>query len=301
MDEGRDLSGGRPQVSAELRTRLLERGTCDHYEDAALYDFEYADRFEDIEWYVALADELSKEAGRPLRILELGAGTGRVSLALLAGGHHVTALDRMASMLERLAAKVKRPAERAQLRVLEADMTAPPIGDGTFDLVLAPFNTLMHLYTQEELRRCFAAAWRALDEGGTFAFDVLLPDLEWLTWDPSTRHAVTFFKHPTTGERLVYSTNHSYDPATQICHVRIFYDDAPSRPRAFKPPPVPRRLVHLAHRQIFPEELRILVATAGFTLEGHTGDFCGAPLSMDVESQVVRCRKPARPPRPRKP
>ncbi len=293
MDRGRDERGG-PMMSAELRSRLLERGTCDHYEDAALYDFEYADRFEDIEWYVALAEDLAEDAGRPLRILELGAGTGRISLALLASGHHVTALDRMASMLGRLVAKVSEPAERARLRVIEADMSAPPVDPGAFDLVLAPFNTLMHLYTQEELRSCFAAAWRALDEGGTFAFDVLLPDIEWLTWDPSTRHAVTFFKHPTSGERLVYSTNHTYDPATQVCHVRIFYDDAPMRPKAFRPPPVPRRLVHLAHRQIFPEELRLLVATAGFTLDSHTGDFHGAPLSADAQSQVVRCHKPAR-------
>jgi len=293
-----------PLTQEQLRLRLRERGTHEHYQDAALYDFEYADRHDDIEWYVGLATELSQANGRPLRILELGAGTGRITLALLASGHHVTALDRMAPMLASLQAKAhaqnRRPSDRARLRILEADMTAPPVDDGTFDLVLAPFNTLMHLYEHADLQRCFGAAYRALADGGTFALDVLLPDLEWLMWDPSKRHGVTYFKHPTSGERLVYSTNHTYDPATQICHVRIFYDDAPNRPRAFKPPPVPKHMVHLAHRQIFPEELRALVATSGFSLDSHTGDFYGAALTADIESQVIRCRKPQRK-RPRSP
>lgn len=289
---GERRSTDRARLGADLRARLLERGSREHYQDAPLYDFEYADRLDDIEWYVALAGELADKLDRPLEILELGAGTGRISLALLASGHQLTALDRMAPMLRHLEAKTPLR-DRTRLRLIEADMSAPPVDAEAFDLVLAPFNTLMHLYTQEQLRTCFTAVWRALRESGTFAFDVLLPDIEWLTWDPSQRHGVTFFKHPTTGERLVYSTNHTYDHATQICHVRIFYDDAPMRPQAFEPPPLPHRLVHLAHRQIFPEELRLLVATAGFSLDSHSGDFYGAPLSADIESQVVRCHKTA--------
>jgi hypothetical protein len=52
------------------------------------------------------------------------------------------------------------------------------------------------------------------------------------------------------------------------------------------------RLVHLAHRQIFPEEIRALVAHAGLRLESLTGDFLDLTLSKDVESQVVVAVKP---------
>lgn len=171
-------------------------------------------------------------------------------------------------------------------------MVEPPVPREAFDLVIAPFNALMHLYTHDALRRCFAGARRALVSGGTFAFDVMLPDLEWLTLDPDERHSVTYFNHPETGERLVYSTNHTYDPSTQVCHIRLFYDEAPRRPWPFRPPPAPKQLVHLAHRQIFPEELRALLTHVGFTLEEHSGDFVGAPLAEGIESQVVRCRAP---------
>ena len=96
------------------------------------------------------------------------------------------------------------------------------------------------------------------------------------------------FVHPTTGAKMTYSTNHTYDPETQVCHIRLYYDMG-SRPR---PRHEPHRLVHLAHRQIFPEEVRVLTAWAGFELEAHGGDFLGLSLTQEVESQVVVCRKP---------
>ena len=100
------------------------------------------------------------------------------------------------------------------------------------------------------------------------------------------------FTHPRTGAAMVYSTNHTYDPHTQVCHVRIFYDDAPKRPRAFKPPPEPQQVVHLAHRQIFPEELRHLVAAAGLALDDLGGNFRGTRLGPGVDSQCGLCTKP---------
>ncbi len=103
---------------------------------------------------------------------------------------------------------------------------------------------------------------------------------------------MTRFVHPTTGERLIYSTNHRYDPATQVCHICIYYDEAPPRGRRFRPPEEPKRLVRLAHRQIFPEELRALVSMSGLELRRHEGDFGGAELGESSESQVVVCTKP---------
>ena len=57
------------------------------------------------------------------------------------------------------------------------------------------------------------------------------------------------------------------------------------------PPAKPKKLVHLAHRQIFPEEIRGLVAQAGLSLESLTGDFLGITLRTGVQSQVAVCTK----------
>ena len=305
---GRRLDGPRSgfvgpvprEPARERRERaraLLRHGTSDHYLDAELYDFEYRDRIGDVLWYRSLARRTCGNVQDKIpRILELGAGSGRVTIPLLADGHHVTAVDRMKPMLDALARKLERElavSARPRLEIVLADMRALPLDDGVFDLVIAPFNTLQHLYTVDDLQRCFREVARVLAPGGAFAFDVMQPDLDWLLWDPDRRHAVTEFVHPRTGERMIYSTNHTYDHHTQVCHIRIYYDDAPTPRRdvPFTPPPEPRELVRLAHRQIFPEELRALLPAAGLTLDQLGGDFRGLRLTDETESIVVVCRK----------
>jgi ubiquinone/menaquinone biosynthesis C-methylase UbiE len=283
------VSRGRKQTRHQAEhERLLHLGTVEHYRDTALYDFEYGDRDNDVSWYRALARV--RAPTRP--ILELGAGTGRITCPLARDGHALIALDSMQPMLAALRRRAKDEGLEGSIRTVVADMRALPLPDASVGQVISPFNALMHLYTWQDLLACFREATRVLVPGGAFAFDVELPDLEWLTWDADDRYAVTPFVHPENGARMVYSTNHRYDPETQVCHIRIYYDDAPPPGRRFAAPPQPRRLVHLAHRQIFPEELRLLVATAGLELESHTGDFEGVALGPGVQSQVVIATKP---------
>jgi ubiquinone/menaquinone biosynthesis C-methylase UbiE len=284
--------GSGPKRSEEDRRKdLLERGTTDHYLDPVLYDFEYRDRDEDVAWYCQLADDHARGG----TILELGAGTGRITHPMALSGHRIVAIDRMEPMLQALSRKVADlDASCGSVSTECGEMTHLPVPDSSCTLAVASFNTLMHLYTWEDLLACFREVSRVLVDGGRFAFDVQLPDLDWLMWDPDERHAVTYFRDPHTDERMVYSTNHTYDPCTQVCHVRIYYDKAPPRCRRFRAPPRPERLVHLAHRQIFPEELRMLSAQAALQIEHHGGDFAGGPLRAGTESQVVVCRKVSR-------
>ncbi len=271
---------------------LLERGTDDHYLDPVLYDFEYIEQQDDVDWYRALADDHAQ--GRS--ILELGAGSGRICIPIASAGHKVLALDRMPAMLDHLEAKLallRQAGEQidGDIETLVADMTDIPLPDAQVGMVIAPFNCLMHLYTWRELLACFREAYRVLEPGGLFAFDVLLPDLEWLRWDPDERHAITSFQHPRTGRKMIYSTNHEYDDQTQVCHIRIYYDNAVGG--RLRPRTAPEHTVHLAHRQIFPEEARMLLSWAGFELESHTGDFLDLALTREIEIQVVVARKPA--------
>ena len=63
----------------------LERGSREHYDDAVYYDHAYRRRREDVEFYVRVA----RQHGGP--VLELGAGSGRVSIEMARAGLHVTA------------------------------------------------------------------------------------------------------------------------------------------------------------------------------------------------------------------
>jgi SAM-dependent methyltransferase len=259
---------------------LVDAGSREHYADAALYDYEYRRRRADVAFYKALAD--GRAPGGP--ILELGAGSGRVTIPLARGGHRVVAVDRSPPMLDRLRARVAAlpVAARARVEVRRGDLRDFAV-PGRFPLAIAAFNVLEHLYTRGEFAACLARVAAHLAPGGALAFDVQLPDLAWLRRDPNKRWARTKFTDPSTGRAYHYSTNHDYDPISQIVLIRIYYEPADGKG--------PVKIVKLSQRKFFPAELEALVAHAGFRVVERYGDFFSGPLVDGSETQVLVCER----------
>jgi len=270
-----------PRLPAKLIDDLVDAGSREHYADAALYDYEYRRRRADVGFYRELARKRLGERGR---ILELGAGSGRVTIPLARAGHDVVALDASHAMITKLRARVAASpaAISRRITVVQGDLRDFDIA-GKFPLVIAVFNVLEHLYTRSELDACLCAAAHHLAPGGAFAFDVQLPDLAWLIRDPSKRWARTRFTDPTTRRTMLYSTNHDYDPIAQIANIRLYYEPVDGKG--------PTRIVKLSQRKFFPAELEALVAHAGLRVVERYGDFAWQPLDANAESQVLVCEK----------
>ena len=257
----------------------VDLGAREHYADAALYDYEYRRRRADVQWYRDLARRVLGGAGS---VLELGCGSGRVSVPLARDGHRVVALDQSQPMLDALEARRARlpAAVRERIEAVRGDLRDFALRR-RFPLVIAAFNVLEHLYTRVELEACLRAVRRHLAPDGLFAFDVQLPDPAWLARDPDRRWARTRFTHPTTGKRVWYSTSHDYDPVSQIAVIRLYYQPEDGGPE---------RAVLLSQRKYFPAELEALLAHSGLRVVERRGDFQGAPLGPGCESQVLVCR-----------
>lgn len=271
----------RKQAFEELVDDLVDAGSREHYADAALYDYEYRRRRADVNFYRELAKQRLGKGGDMLPILELGAGSGRVTIPLARDGHRVVALDQSPAMLAKLRERVDAlpAAARGRVEVVEGDLCTFEL-PGKFELVIAAFNVFEHLYTRGEVDACLRRVVAHLAPGGVLAFDVQLPDMAWLTRDPTKRWAKTRFTDPSTGRRMMYSTNHDYDPVSQIALIRIFYDPLDG-------PPGSGRVVQLSQRKFFPAELEALIAHAGMRLVDRFGDFSGGPLGPLSESQIV--------------
>jgi SAM-dependent methyltransferase len=265
------------RISEELIMELVDAGSREHYRDAALYDYEYRRRRADVAFYKELARKRLGEGGR---ILELGAGSGRLTIPLARAGYDVVAVDASAPMLAQLRKRVEALPESAgrRITIAKGDLRDFSVG-AKFPLVIAAFNVIEHLYTRGEVAACFEHVVAHLAPAGAFAFDVQMPDLAWLLRDSSKRWAKTRFTDPTTGRAMYYSTNHDYDPVNQIVMIRLYYDPVDGKG--------PSRVVHLSQRKFFPAELEALLAHGGLRMIERYGDFHGQPLDGSAESQVV--------------
>jgi SAM-dependent methyltransferase len=123
--------------------------------------------FDDIGYYRKLA----RSAAGP--VLELGCGTGRVLLALLADGIDAIGVDRSGPMLARL----RRDAEALGLaapRVAQMDLRALTL-QGRFALIMAPYSLVTYLTDAADLDGFIGACRDLLADDGRLVLDAFVP------------------------------------------------------------------------------------------------------------------------------
>jgi SAM-dependent methyltransferase len=113
--------------------------------------------------------ELADACGGP--VLDVGAGTGRVTLDLARRGVEVVALDRDADLL----AALRERAAGLAVETVVADARGFDLGDRRFPLVIVPMQTLQLLGGKEGRAGFLRAAHRHLELGGLLAAAVADP------------------------------------------------------------------------------------------------------------------------------
>jgi SAM-dependent methyltransferase len=138
-------------------------------EHTALYGTRFADLIaagEDVDGEARLADALLPRAAR---VLDAGAGMGRVGAALAARGHDVVALEPDGV----LAAQAR--ATYPELAVQQRDILELVPADGPFDLVVCVGNVMIFLAEDTE-RAALAAMASVLGDGGRILVGFHLQD-----------------------------------------------------------------------------------------------------------------------------
>lgn len=124
---------------------------------ASLYDAYVGADF-DLEFF------RERVARAPGRVLELMAGTGRVTGALQGATRGLTCVDRSAPMLRVLRGKLG--ARLGSVVVICADVRALPCKADAYTLALIPFNSFAELTGSEDRRRTLREIHRVLRAGG---------------------------------------------------------------------------------------------------------------------------------------
>lgn len=243
-----------------------------NYDDFAdLYDHQYTLYRDDLHFYAGVAER----AAGP--VLEVGAGTGRVTAYLARRGVDVTGLEPSARMIER--AQERAAASGQTLQLVQGDMQTFRL-EQRFELVIAPFNALMHLYTPNEQLGALENLRAHLVPGGRFAFDLYLPRFG----KPNTVRHEGETLHAPDGSRTDIFLVQRHDRVRQ--HITTEYHVDTTQPGG----QLTRRHYTLTQRYYTRYEVEWLLRFAGFESPRVTGSFQGGPLEKGSEVMVFQTR-----------
>lgn len=229
----------------------------------------YGDRFAEVydSWYTGVSDAeacaeriavlVAEAGGGP--VLELGVGSGRLALPLIARGLEVHGIDASEAMLAQLAAKPGADAVHltvGDMAVLDLDDTPP------FAVVLVAFNTFFNLPTEAAQRQCMNRVAKVLSPRGCFVLEAFVPDS---AEGPGIDSAVTPRRIATDEVVLSVSQRDRADQTITGQHVHVTEHGIRLRPW------------HL--RYASPEQLDALAAAAGLRLAWRESGWAGEPYT----------------------
>lgn len=130
-------------------------------------------------------------------VLELTAGTGRLSIPLIRAGVDLTCVDRSRGMLDVLAGKLADLGLRAEIVCADlCDLSLPP----QFELAILPFQSFMEIVGAARQRAALASVLACLRPGGRFLCTLHNPAVRRAQVDGVLRMVGCF---PFAGGRLV--------------------------------------------------------------------------------------------------
>jgi ubiquinone/menaquinone biosynthesis C-methylase UbiE len=238
----------------------------------------------DVEWYT------QKAIASRGPVLELGAGTGRIAIAVAEAGVRISAVDVDGSMLERLRRKVATLGDEVQSRISVhlADMRSFTL-DERFALVMIPFRAFLHNLTFDDQLATLQRAYEHLKPGGGLALNVFHPSLEFMSANAGVHAGVWRVRQTYRldgGGFVVRSDMNRYDTVRQRVESMIRTEEFDVHGALVRTHMLDLELSYLHRADI----LRLL-DHSGFELVRISGDFKGRPFERDSDELVIEARR----------
>ncbi|MFW5952701.1 MAG: class I SAM-dependent methyltransferase [Candidatus Natronoplasma sp.] len=210
-------------------------------------------------------------------VLELGCGTGRITIPIANEGYDITGLDLSKKQLER--GKKKAEANGLDIGWINGDMRNFSL-DKKFNLIFTPFNTIHHVLTLEYMEKMLENVKNHLNPDGRFIVEFFNPDLDILNRDPTEVHDVIEYEDPEGKGKVKITESTDYEKAKQLMHLTWYYShDGSKKEREW------------TIRVWFPKEVDAIMKYNGFKIEHKYGDFDESPMTNNSAQQILVCRK----------
>ena len=226
---------------------------------------------------------LALQAGGP--VLELGCGTGRISLPLGRAGVRLVGIDRSEAMLTRARARTKRARLSANVSLIRGDIRFTPFPDFCFSMVMAPYGILQSLLRERDLKATLAEVHRVLEPGGTFGIELVADLPSWKEY--KKRLSLKGWRGRRGGAHVTLVETVRQDPAR---HLTIFEQEFTERSGS-------RKRVHrfaLTFRTLSVPQMVRRLEKSGFEITALLGDYRGRAWDPRADVWVILARAPQR-------
>jgi ubiquinone/menaquinone biosynthesis C-methylase UbiE len=223
---------------------------------------------------------LALQAGGP--VLELGCGTGRVSLPLGRAGVRLVGIDRSERMLARARLRTRRQRLSHTIKLIRGDIRFAPFASPTFAMVMAPYGILQSLLRERDLMATLQEVRRVLEPGGTFGIE-LVADLP--SWKEYKRRLSLKGWRAGRGAHVTLVETVRQDPAR---HLTVFEQEfTERRGRTSR--------VHrfaLTFRTLSVPQMVRRLEKSGFEITALLGDYRGKAWDPRADVWVILARNP---------
>ena len=206
------------------------------------------------------------------KILELCCGTGRLTIPIAKDGYNICGVDYTSSMLEQ--AKVKASAVGLEINFIEADIRALNLQE-KFDLIFIPFNSIHHLYKNEDLFKTLESIKNHLKEGGLFLLDCFSPNMQYIVEGEKGQKVIAEYT-TNDGRKVLIKQIMHYEKATQINRIEWHYFTNGKF----------HSIQNMDIRLFFPQELDSYLEWVGFNVIHKFGSFEEEEFNNNSEKQI---------------
>lgn len=235
---------------------------------ATLYDKVYGDVVDDIPYYV------NQITGPDHAVLELGCGTGRVSIPIAEVTSKLTALDLSGQMINVL--KQKAVLGGLILDCVIADMRYFEL-DVKFDLIIIPFRGFQSLLLKGDQEKCLAAINRHLKEDGKVIVDMFFPSLEMFDQDNRVFYEVKRISGEDPRTSTLVKHRSSFDMHSQLIETTLLVESSKADLVT------ETRYLDFTLRYIHPKEAEYLFLNNGFITRNIVNNFTNSIENQSSE------------------
>ncbi len=251
------------EIESDFNSNILHNKIADIYDYWITGDYTSNDF---IEFYNKLTSKINKN----IEIVELGIGTGRISLEIVKNQKRkVLGIDHSKEMLNKCQEKINKSCLEDYFELLQMDIRNLKLKNKAHFIML-PFRTIGHFLTIEDKKKLFEKIYDNLNKGGIFVVDHYILDEDW-----ARKHNEVFIEMYNNNGLTIYD-KYKFDFNLQRLQCTIYEQTKENKIEK----------ASFNYSWILPSQMKTILLEVGFKIKHIYGDFNFNELNETSEEQI---------------